>query len=445
MEEFSTETSLVANSVSGSGRVVLERWESLATILPADLEASARATAALVRRRGVRQALDLLRVILLYAWCDWSLRLVGARGVLLGLADLSDVAILNRLRHSTTWLGVLLVQLLQRRRVRLRQQDGVRLRLVDATVVSRPGSRGTDWRVHVSLDLGHLCLDGVEVTSAQGGESLARFPGQPGDIDVADRGYAFVSSLEPDLVAGAKCVVRINWQNLPLQDEEGQRIDMAAWLRKAFRGSVTGTREGEVWLCTSQGRFPLRLVAGALPQEAAERARHRARESAKKKGRTPDQRTLWACGFVLLVTTLPTDSWPAPQVLDLYRIRWQVEMLFKRLKGLLHLDRLRAQDPHLAQTYLLGKILGALMLDALTHTAAQQVSDWFTSLDRPVSPWRLAALLWEQLRHTVQGNVSWETVYQELPRLQRFLCDSPRKRRQQLAHARFFLKLLSAC
>lgn len=439
MEESSTKTPFLANAVPDAGRLVLEGWESVASLLPPDLEESARATGALVRRRGVRRALDLLWMVLLYAWCDLSLRLVGARCALLQVAHLSDVAILNRLRHSVTWLGTLVVQMWQRQQVRLIPLEGVRLRLVDATVVSRPGSRGTDWRVHLSLDLGHLCLDGVEVTSAHGGESLARFPSRPGDIAVVDRGLAFVRSLEPSLQAGGDWVARISWQNLPLEDEEGNRFDLVARLRKAFQDPSPEPQECQVWLPTSGGRYPLRLIAAPLPQEAAERARCRARESAKKKGHTPDQRTLWACGFLLVLTTLRSDQWPASLVLDLYRIRWQVEVLFKRLKGLLHLEGLRAQDPALAQAYLLGKILGVLLLDVLTHLATQEVAAWFTSLDRPVSPWRLTALLWEHLRQRVWGTVSWETLWEQLPRLQRFLCDAPRKRRQQLAYARSFL------
>jgi hypothetical protein len=379
--------------------------------------------------------LDLLWIVFLYAWYDLSLRLVGAHCALPQRASLSDVAILNRLRHSVPWLGTLVVQLWQPPRVRLIRLEGVRLRLVDATVVSRPGSRGTDWRVHLSLDLGHLCLDGVEVTSAQGGESLARFPSRPGDIAVVDRGLAFVRSLEASLQAGGDWVARISWQNLPLQDAEGNRLDLVARLRKAFQNATAEPQECQVWLPTSGGRYPLRLIAAPLPQEAAERARRQAREAAKKKGHTPDQRTLWACGFLLVLTTLPADPWPASLVLELYRIRWQVEVLFKRLKGLFHLEGLRAQDPALAQAYLLGKILGVLLVDALIHRATQEVAAWFTSLDRPVSPWRLTAFLWEALRHRVLGAVSWETLWEQLPRLQRFLCDAPRKRRQQLARA----------
>lgn len=446
MRDSSTKEAVGRNAPPDPAVALVEGdWEEVMPFLPPDLDATARATKALVRRREVRCAADLLRIALAYAVCDWSLRLVGAWCLLVGLGDLSDVAVLNRLRQSVTWLGTLTVQLLQQRRLSLSRQEGVRLRLVDATTISRPGSQGTDWRVHLSLDLGRLCLDGIAVTDAHGGESLARFPGQAQEIVVADRGYAFANSLGPVLAAESWLVVRINWQNLPLQDGEGRRLDLIAWLQTTFVQGACEPQETPVWLSTPQGRFPLRLIAGPLCQEAADRARQRAHQAARKKGRTPAARTLWACGFVLVVSNLPPAQWSAQQVLALYRLRWQIEMVCKRLKGLLHLDGLRAQDPRLAQAYLLGKLLGALFLDALTNTTAQLQPEWFGSLERPVSPWRLMALLGEQLRNLVAGHILWGRVVALLPRLRRFLCDSPRKRRQQLAQARSLLVHLSVC
>ena len=424
---------------------LIQDWEQVEHLLPDDLETSASAMGALVRRRGIRRAIDLLRIILAYSICDWSLRLVGAWCVLMGIANVSDVALLNRLRNSVHWLGHLIVRLLQRRQLRLLPKAGLRLRIVDAATVSKPGSKGTDWRVHLSLDLEHLCLDGIEVTDAHGGESLARFPGRPGEIKVADRGYAFVSSLAPDLAAGVGLVVRINWQNLPLQDEHGERFDVIAWLKGSFPSPAQGVQEIRVWLVTPQGRYPLRLVAAALPQEAADRARQRVRERAKKKGRTPDHRTLLAAGFVSLLTNLPSGEWSAAQLVELYRLRWQIEMVIKRLKGLLHLDGLRAQDPNLAQAYLLGKLLGALLLDELTQAAAACVPVWFSSVERPVSPWRLTACLYEALRNLVGASISVAQLMEALPQLQRFLCNSPRKRRQQLAWTRTWFAKLPVC
>lgn len=430
---------------SQAAPLIAQDWDRVEMIMPGDLEGMARATKALRRRRGIRRAVDLLRIVLAYSVCDWSLRLVGAWCVLAGIADISDVAILNRLRRSPAWLGCLIVRLLQRRGVHLRQQAGVHLRIVDATTVSHPGSQGTDWRIHLSLDLASMGLTGIEVTDARGGESLARFPGRPGEIWLGDRGYAYVRSLAPHLVAGDGLIVRIAWQNLPLEDQPGQRLDLIGWLRQTLAAPSRGPQETAVWLTTPHGCYPLRLVASPLPQEAADRARQRARQAAKKKGRQPDARTLLAAGFVLLLTNLPLAKWPPTRIVEAYRIRWQIELLIKRLKSLLNLDGLRAQDPRLAQAYLLGKLLAALLLDELTQVSAALVPDWFTSLERPASPWRLTACLYDQLRSLVRGPISLAHMIERLPRLQRFLCDSPRKRRQQLAWARAWFSNLSVC
>ena len=443
--ESSIEKPIVLDSrLAESVSLVAQDWEQAKLVLPSDLERSAQTSRALIRRRGIQCAEDLLRIILVYAVCDWPLRLVAVWCVLMGVADISDVAILNRLRHSHVWLGRLIVQLLEQRRIHLPQRQ-VRVYLVDATVISEPGSSGTNWRVHLSLDLGQRWVDGIDVTSAKGGETLARFPSQPGDIRVADRDYAFASSLGPVLASQAHLVVRFNWQNLPLQDALGQKVAVITWLRQAFASDEGLMQEQPVWLTTVQGRFPLRLVALAITPEAAERARRRAREAAAKKGHTPDERTLFACGYILLLTNLPVSHWSTAQVLDLYRLRWQIELLFKQLKSLLNFANLRAQDPHLAQTYLLGKILALLMLETLTSSAAAQVPDWFFSPLRPISTWRLTTLLFAHLRQIVQGLIDWPLILQKLPKLQRFLCDAPRRRRKQSLTASLLAIRLSVC
>jgi hypothetical protein len=95
----------IDGALAGEAAAIVRDWEQVEMIIPLDLAATASASGALVRRRGIRRATDLLRIILAYAMCDWALRLVGAWCVLIGLADVSDVAILNRLRKSSTWLG----------------------------------------------------------------------------------------------------------------------------------------------------------------------------------------------------------------------------------------------------------------------------------------------------------------------------------------------------
>lgn len=423
-------------------KFVIEHWAQIEQVLPDNLAESARQHGALRRRRRIAGPLPLLRLVLLYA-LGLSLRLIGVWGVLQEWADLSDVAILQRLRRCACWVGVLLGQLLQAYWRHLPAQAGLRVRLLDATTVQGPGSTGTGWRVHLGLDLGSGGVRDVALTTAQGGETLARFSGQADEIWVADRGYAFASSLGPPLAAGIPLVVRCNWQNLPWQTADGQRFDVIAWLHQATANASASTLETTVWLPTPQGRFPLRLVVGVLAQEAADRARQRARTAARKKGRTVSEQTLYACGFILLLTNLSAAQWPASQVLALYRLRWQVEVLFRRWKGLLTLADLRAQDPQLVQTCLLGKLLLVVLCDALSSTLRSDAPDWFTTCQRPVSPWRLTALVYQHLRQVILGTITWASVLAHLPQLQRFLCDPPRRRQQQLATARAWLKRLS--
>jgi Transposase DDE domain len=410
-------------------------WQEQLLRQAADIEQLARASGALVRARNLPDGLTLLRLLLVYVVCDWSLRLVGAWAAIQGIAFLSDVALLYRFRQSQGLVGLLVVRVLQQRLPALRQMAGLHVRIHDAMVISQPGSQGTDWRMHTSLDLGALCLAGVQLSDAHTGESLAHFPGQPEEIDLGDRGYAHARGLGARLAAGARLVVRTNWHNLPLKTDLGQRWSLIHWLQ-----TLTQTRERPVILSTPQGDFRLRLIARPLPPAEAQKARERVSKQARKKGKKVSPDTLLAAGFVLLLTNLPAHTGEAARVAWLYRLRWQVELYFKRLKSLLQFDQLRAKDPRLVQTYLLGKLLAALLLDQLLQATEEQQPDWFAAPQRPVSLWRLSALLWAGLRDLLVGRFSLARILAALPYLRRYLCDPPRHRAQQLAWARHVLR-----
>jgi hypothetical protein len=240
-------------------------WDQLGQVLGADLEQLALETKALVRKRQVRCAQDLLRLVLAYALWDWSFQLVGAWATALGLGSLSAVAIRQRLRHSHQWLSRLLGHWLSVASQPLAARR-VRLRLIDASVITQPGSTGTDWRVHLSFDVGALRLDEFEITDAHGGESLLRHAVAAGDLVVVDRGYAQRTGLGPLLASGAQVVVRINGHNLPLETAAGQGLELRRWLQRVPARHQQRTRP--VWITTPQGRFELRLVARRLPPAA---------------------------------------------------------------------------------------------------------------------------------------------------------------------------------
>jgi hypothetical protein len=104
-------------------------------------------------------------------------------------------------------------------------------------------------------------------------------------------------------------------------------------------------------------------VIARKPEAEAETARRRLRQKAAKRGKTLDARSLEAAGFVLLLTTLPAGEVAAGDILALYRFRWQIELVFKRWKSLLDLDRLPAHSAPLARCWLYTKILAILMVE----------------------------------------------------------------------------------
>jgi hypothetical protein len=193
---------------------------------------------------------------------------------------------------------------------------------------------------------------------------------------------------------------------------------------------------------TPQGWFQFRLIAAPIPPDKLEEARRRTRLRHQRKQKSLNENTLLAAGFVLLLTNLSAETWSGRLVLALYRMRWQIELYIKRLKSLLEFDHLRAKDPKVVQTYLLAKILIALMVDQMTKQVSLQYPDWFNSIERPVSIYRMTTLFHDAFRLIIAG--SWiSSLKQFFHLMQRYLRDSPRSRPQQLAWVRAFIQHIS--
>jgi len=243
----------------------------------------------------------------------------------------------------------------------------LRLRLIDASSISGPGSQGTDYRVHLQFDLGTLTTADVILTDASEGESLKRCGLGPGEIAMGDRGYAHRQGIAAVDATGAAVIVRLGGQSVPLQRRDGTAFDLLGTVRALEPGKI-----GEWAVQTAPDKegtpaVPGRLIARRKSAEATEVARRKRRATARKKGRTPDARSLEAAAFIFVFTTATSEALPAPAVLEVYRFRWQIELAFKRLKGVLALDELAAKDPALCRTFLCIKLLGALLVERLSH------------------------------------------------------------------------------
>ena len=426
---------------------VTDTWMSeVVPRLPTTLEAQAHVHGALQRKRGIACATDLLRALLAYVLCTSSFRLLGAWAILLGLADVSEAAWRKRLRRANAWLLWLLSELWAAPPPRHcpvvppSVSHPRRILLVDATTVGIPGGTGDDWRVHTAYDFTAGRLSEVVLSDRQTGEHLDHYSFQPGDIVIADSGYGYRRNLATAWRAQVDVVLRITYQGFPVVTPSGAPFHIAAWLQRG-RGMV---RHRQVGCQVNRQQLLVRLLALRLPPAQAQEARLRALRNAQKHGRQVRALTLALAEWVLLVTTLDTMTWPVRAVQRLYRVRWQVELVFKRMKQLLQCAALRVRCP-VAVTAVIRLKLIAWFLHAdeaaemrAVLTQAYCPPAWRTA-PVIVSTWRLTALGLDTLRQQVRGQWSQARVWACLAQLRRFLVESPRQREHQETTARIWL------
>ena len=324
-----------------------------------DLDASARDHRALVRRRGLRSGADLLHLALLYGPGRLSLRAAASHATAAGIADLCDVSLLARLRKAPDFLEDVLRHLLAGGRPAPPARGGLQLSLVDGSTVSAPGSAGSDWRLHARYEPARNGFTDLAITPACHAEALCCVAVQAGDVVLCDRGYARVRNFAHARQNGADFITRIGWRSLKLYDLAGESFDLLAALPAAGQPVV----EHAVRVGSGTTAVQARLILARKPADAATRQQQRVQRRASRKGHKSDPRTLRAAGYMMLLTSLAAERASAEQVLTLYRMRWQIELAFKRLKSLSHFAELRATDPRLARTWLLAQLIAAVLIE----------------------------------------------------------------------------------
>jgi hypothetical protein len=272
---------------------------------------------------------------------------------------------MKRMRKAEPWLEALAAQVFANSTC-VRSLEGApagrRLRIVDATHVKVSGSSGTDWRLHYVLRVPSLTCDFAEVTDAKGGETYTRVPVQPGDVILGDRGYCHRKGVAHVVEHGGDAVVRLNANSFPLLSADGTAFQLPAMMR-----SLVGqeAREWQVRFEVNGREYAARVCAVRKSAIMAQRSKERLLKHARKKGKTVSAETLELAGYVFVLATPGLDDLTPEQILEMYRVRWQVELCFKRLKSLFDIGSAPNRDPAAVRSWIYAKLLAVLLIERL--------------------------------------------------------------------------------
>lgn len=296
----------------------------------------------------------VLRLVFFHVATNSSLRTTTAMAAAAGIVDISAVALHLWMRKLGLYLVELLELMTDAREVFAPERwAGYDIRVVDATVVTRPGACTTTARVHYCLKLTTLRPEQILVSDETGGETFSHFDAKAGQLWIGDRAYSNPPGIAAICSTGADVLVRYNRGALPLYDHKGKRIDVLKKLSRLTKPDRP--REWNAWV-HPQDCEPIRgrLCAVRLPEDKAEEARKRLR---KEHGSKVTTEALKAAEYVAVFTSAAAERIPAEGMLELYGLRWQVELHVKRDKSIARLDALPNFRPDTIFSWLCAKLL----------------------------------------------------------------------------------------
>jgi hypothetical protein len=335
--------------------------EVIKEYLPTDWEAKCRELGALERGRKVKTPEELLTLNLLYMTEGESLQITSAMLRLAGI-EVNKNAVHERVKGSWRWLQYLSKAVCQETGYLIEKPEWLRGKevcIADGSELSLRGSKGGDYHLHYMFDLFGFSCRQLELTTMQEGEKMSLFSEiRTGDIVMADRNYGNKKAMEHVKAKGAEYVLRLKAGCFNIYDAQGNKLDV-----------LEHGKELDEWESLSIDCYyeyekdmkPFKICLMRKGSEAAQKTAAKAKKKAKKAQRTISARSMAQNDFIVLATNLP---YAAEQIFELYRARWQIEMVFKRLKSLFGFGNVPAKNPDSVKAWFYGKLLLAGICEA---------------------------------------------------------------------------------
>lgn len=348
----------------------MENIAVLMAELPKDYEEDCLKQGAITRKRGISNPADLMMLSMFHLQNGCSLLEISEIARITRLGEMSDVAFMKRFEKCANWFRGINEKIASSCLVDYQKPAWIENRTVvavDASDVTEKGRSGRTYRLHFALDVFRMISLEHNITTNKVGEGLCNFKLQPGYLVVADRGYTNIKGIEHCRKSGAEYIMRLRKNSFTVRNDQGEKIDLLELFRKlkpeqcadfaAFATNLDGDK------------IPIRICAKRKTEEAILLTQKKTRRKESKRQFTVSEETKNFNEYIVLVTNLD-GAVSAEEILSTYRLRWQVEIYFKRLKSILDFGELPKRRPDSVVAWLNGKLMIALLIEILIAKAS---------------------------------------------------------------------------
>jgi len=164
---------------------------------------------------------------------------------------------------------------------------------------------------------------------------------QAGDLTIRDLGYFVLDYFKKIKKKGAFFLSRLNTKVLVYQDKEGklQKLDFAKLYQEMTSGKIQ--RHDMKAYIGEQEKFPVRLIIELMPDEVVAKRLQKINKFNKKKGHQTSEEYKARARFNLFITDITEEMLDGETIAKIYRIRWQVELIFKAWKSVFGMDNIK--------------------------------------------------------------------------------------------------------
>lgn len=320
-------------------------------------------TKAMDRRRGIQDEDTLLTLCLYYSYEN---SLIDTQNYALTrfMINISDVGFMKRFKNCSEWIKWINQNMMQEKIALYEIPEKLKTKnviAIDASNITSKGAVKHTWRLHYGVNIFSMTTEQFKITTESTGESLKNFKLKENDLVLADRIYATIRGIESCHSVGADFIMRIRNKAFKLYDKDGNTVVLTELLKDV---GDTCSDLNLYYMNTDNELKPIRFCAVQKTEEekAFEQKNLKRRES--KKQIKISEETKLSHNYFFVATSLD-ETFSAEEILAIYRLRWQVEMVFKRFKSILNLGSMPTKTAASSEVWLNCKMLIALLIEKL--------------------------------------------------------------------------------